>query len=533
MNLYFLNLFRHKWAAGLLAAGLFAGCMAVITSDVKGDDEEIHSGIRVSVDLSSANQTVYGFGASDAWSTQFVGKNWPLEKRERIADLLFSTSVDSSGNPEGIGLSIWRFNIGAGSAKQGEESGITDPWRRAEGFLLDDGTFDETKQAGQQWFLKAARERGVETFIAFSNSPPVQLTRNGLAFADGGVSSNLPEENYPAFAGFLADVVNYFEEKGIPIYAISPVNEPQWNWSSGNNQEGSPWQNHEIAKLVRVLDEYFTRHKVPSKIEIPEAAQINFLYEDGPAGRGNQLDYFWGNPETRISDLKKLSSAVAAHSYYTTWPVSEMIRHRKNLRTYLDSLEEPPELWMSEYCILEDNEEVRGPGRNLGMDPALYMARVIHYELTLAGASAWQWWLGVSPYDYNDGLFYIDHDPYDGEIYESKKLWVMGNFSWFIRPGALRLDVMMDDSLSEEERASRLMVSAYRNRDSSLAIVAVNYSVSDQTLLLDNELLRSDFKSYNLYITSEEASLEKRELTKPDAHITIPARSVATIVLES
>lgn len=26
------------------------------------------------------HQTIYGFGASDAWSIQFVGKNWPLKK---------------------------------------------------------------------------------------------------------------------------------------------------------------------------------------------------------------------------------------------------------------------------------------------------------------------------------------------------------------------------------------------------------------------------------------------------------------------
>src|SRR5690606_22555438 len=35
-------------------------------------------------------QTIHNFGASDAWSVQFVGENWPVEKRSRIADLLFS-----------------------------------------------------------------------------------------------------------------------------------------------------------------------------------------------------------------------------------------------------------------------------------------------------------------------------------------------------------------------------------------------------------------------------------------------------------
>jgi len=34
------------------------------------------------------------------------------------------------------------------------------------------------------------------------------------------------------------------------------------------------------------------------------------------------------------------------------------------------------ELRMSEYCLLETNPEVRGAGRELGIDPALYLARV-------------------------------------------------------------------------------------------------------------------------------------------------------------
>jgi hypothetical protein len=41
---------------------------------------------------------------------------------ERIADLLFSREIDSQGRPKGIRLSIWRFNIGAGTAEHGEAS---------------------------------------------------------------------------------------------------------------------------------------------------------------------------------------------------------------------------------------------------------------------------------------------------------------------------------------------------------------------------------------------------------------------------
>ena len=45
-------------------------------------------------------QTIDGFGASDAWRAQFVGKNWPAAKRNKIADLLFSQEDDEEGNPK-------------------------------------------------------------------------------------------------------------------------------------------------------------------------------------------------------------------------------------------------------------------------------------------------------------------------------------------------------------------------------------------------------------------------------------------------
>ena len=62
-------------------------------------------------DPSKTYQAIDNFAASDAWSCQFVG-NWPEEKKNAIADLLFSTDTLKDGTPKGIGLSMWRYNIG-------------------------------------------------------------------------------------------------------------------------------------------------------------------------------------------------------------------------------------------------------------------------------------------------------------------------------------------------------------------------------------------------------------------------------------
>src|SRR5690606_1524846 len=89
---------------------------------------EIQTGVlQFEIDPGTTYQTIDNFGASDAWSCQFVGQ-LHIAKKEKIADLLFSKQMDPNGNPEGIGLSLWRFNLGAGSARQGKASGIKDEW---------------------------------------------------------------------------------------------------------------------------------------------------------------------------------------------------------------------------------------------------------------------------------------------------------------------------------------------------------------------------------------------------------------------
>lgn len=126
---------------------------------------------KLKIDTKTTYQTIHSFGASDCWSMQMVGENYPLEKREKIANLLFSKELDTAGNPKGIGLSMWRFNIGAGSTEQGVDSKITNGWRRAECFL-ENGKYNWDKQRGQRWFLEAAKRKNVDFTLGFLNSAP-------------------------------------------------------------------------------------------------------------------------------------------------------------------------------------------------------------------------------------------------------------------------------------------------------------------------------------------------------------------------
>ena len=85
---------------------------------------------KVTLDLSKTYQTIAGFAASDCWNVAWVGKYW-TGKREELARYLFSQDM-VGGHPQGIGLSMWRVNLGGGSYEQGNNSGITTVTRRAE-----------------------------------------------------------------------------------------------------------------------------------------------------------------------------------------------------------------------------------------------------------------------------------------------------------------------------------------------------------------------------------------------------------------
>ena len=181
-------------------------------------------------------QVMEHFGASDAWSMHVLGK-WPEEKQKQIADWLFSTENDANGKPKGIGLSLWRFNLGAGSTEQGDASQIGSPWMRTECFLQPDGSYNWDKQEGQRNFLRLAKERGVNKFLAFLNSPPVYFTQNGLATNTGRDGTlNLKDEHYEDFARFLANVIKGVEKKdGIKFDYLSPFNEPDdWGTRTGS-----------------------------------------------------------------------------------------------------------------------------------------------------------------------------------------------------------------------------------------------------------------------------------------------------------
>lgn len=488
------------------------------------------------VDKNITYQEIDNFSASDAWRCHFVGKYWPQEKKEEIADLLFKREFDEKGNPKGMALTNWRVNVGAGSYENREAKEVNNSWNRTECFLLPDGTYDFSKQAGQQWFMKAAKERGVNNFLFFTNSAPYFMTRSGATVSTDRNYINLQEDKFDDFARFLVNCTKHFRGLGYDVNYISPINEPNVEWHTNAFQEGSFATKSDIYRLVAELDKVIEEEQVETKILIPELGELKYLFEvDSAANMPDDIIHsmFYKNGEYSVLGFKNLFNCVAAHDYWTAYPPKLLVDIRTDLRKALEQNGQQTKFWASEYCILEKNKEITmEPSPIKSINLGLYVARIIHSDLALANASAWQWWTALSMgEDVPIQLLPMKDSStesikYDGIISPTKMFWTTANYSFFIRPGMKRIDVKPTHIVSDLEAATSLMVSSYTDNKEIITVI-INYTDKEEQLDLKCEKA----KTGKLYVTSIDKNLEyvgEHALKK----LSIPARSVVTVVVK-
>ena len=75
--------------------------------------------------------------------------------------------------------------------------------------------------------------------------------------------------------------------------------------------------------------------------------------------------------------------------------MDNMVSEHRQPREYIDRVS--PGLWgigNTKYGVMENNTESKSDcwGGGLGMDIALYVARIIYYDITAVQASLWLWW---------------------------------------------------------------------------------------------------------------------------------------------
>lgn len=456
---------------------------------------------KITIDESITYQTMESFGTSGAWWSQYVGgftedaNEIGISTREAIAELLFDRE-------KGIGLTCYRYNLGAGSVES-KNGTFWDNHRRAQCFETEPGVYDFTKDENAVWFLNKATELGVEEVVLFCNSPLVRLTDNGLAhMTEGGSRSNLSPENYPEFAKYCMDVAEHFVEEGIPVKFISPINEPQWDWYNG--QEGCHYSAKEVAEVyLAFLDELESRPALEGvKLSGPESGEW----------KGDATVYT--SAVLSNARLREHFDTIDNHSYWSN-DVDKQTFKNWMIVHYPDV-----KLRTSEWCEMVNGSDVT-------MDSAFHIAQEIASDIRILEVVSWQNWVGVAPGGYRDGLIYIDEK--SQKFRALKRLWSFGNYSRYVRPGYVRVDIQTGTS-DQERMLPTAFAGTNDDGEHELVMVFVNEGVTGQEFILEGV---RDYERIAVYVTSDEYDLEcvLEDAYDPSQPVTVPKRSVTTIVL--
>ena len=324
-----------------------------------------------------------------------------------------------------------------------------------------------------QWYralatAKYAQSQGAIVFASPWN-PPDSMCET-FSKSNDSDAKRLKKSSYGAYAQHLNDFYNYMKRNGVNLYAISIQNEPDWGF------DWTWWTEDEC---------------------------VDFL-----ANYGGQLQFPVMSPESlsyRKSYYDKILANSQANANVDIWGTHFYGTSRQNM-DYPKLESDRREIFMTEVYTDSKNDADVWP-------MALDVSENIHNGLVVGNMNAYVWWYirrSYGPMKENGTL--------------SKRGYCMAQYSKFVRPGDIRI-------AATEQPASNVYISAYKNDENQVAIVAINKSDSEYNQVFD---LGQNITDVDRYRTS---ASENIAATKNMAHETstfwaqLPANSVSTFVV--
>jgi O-glycosyl hydrolase len=430
-------------------------------------------------------QTMQGFGASGAWWAQLTG-SWEEPVRKEIAALLYSKT-------DGIGMSVYRHNLGGGSKENPAENYPT-PSRMASSYETAAGGYDFTRDAAATQTLRDCVEAGATEVVLFVNSPPESMTRNHKAYCEKAWRANLIKGKEAAFARYVCDLATHFLAQGLPVKYISPVNEPLWIWTQKSGQEGCHYHPAGIRRVFRAFARELESRPLLANVRLagPENGDIRFL------------NWLYIRAAVGPQKIRKHFVTLDTHSYCVPQPKALMPLAKRlyalEAKLFLPNLPRKTTEW-THMC----------GGRDYGMDSALEQARVMFEDFRLLNVCGWQHWIACSEVDFCDGLLYLDLKKQS--CARTKRYAAFGNFSKFVPPGANRIRVRCDGAGAE--------VLGFTHAGKTILVLR-NPGPQTQASVAATAVAAT------LYVTDETRDLEP--VAMDAARFSVPAHSVCTLV---
>jgi len=400
----------------------------------------------VTVQLDSTHQTIEGFGINDTWQAIPSAK----------VSLLFSPT-------SGIGLSILRIGMAAdGSLYNSGESSNISAAKSAAG--------SDFKVIGSVW-----------------NATSDCRDSNTRDKANSSYGGHLKTSCYESFATSIA---NFASSNG--LYAMGVANEPDFvscgtSDPCNGDYDTMAYTANEMVAFIKVVGPKLKAKNV--KVLAPEASEwihqwSNISAGPSPSGK-NSSDPLgcgcFGMTIDAATAAKCASKCTTGDGYdyghvmaadATAWAAFDIIGvHQYDSQMGYawpsDVTAAKKEIWQTEMSGVKWWPEV-GPSSDIAN--GVVVAGWIHSALAVGDASAWIWWWYApmsSGTNDNEGIWLQSGT-------DTKRHFTIGNYSKFVRPGYVRVDVNGNSNAD-------LLISAYTG-SSNVVVVAINKGTAAATV---------------------------------------------------
>ncbi len=430
-------------------------------------------------------QEYVGFGASFTESSAWNLATIPETLRKEVLTRLFSPT-------KGAGFSLTRTHINSSDYANGHYTYVDANDTDLSTFTINEDlkgfTGDENDQIKGielvtpsydmiPMILEASSITGADfKIIASPWSPPSWMKQGETAEMTNG---SLAPKFYGVWARYLSKYISAYAKQGIPIWGITPQNEPlhahdaRWDSNGFTPEQGRDFlRDHLGPQLVK--DGHLTLDNLDAGVRVliydhnksTMNTYVNATYNDPEAAK-----YAWGTAFHwyASSELEKNNwHAEALDTLRTHWPKKGMIHTESSID--IDANDPIGQYW---------RESMDYAGTFVPFDT--YVHDIIT-DLNHGTQGYIEWCMILSnkgqpnPYDnFNSAPVLIN--PTTDEVIYTPLYYLLSHFSKFIRPGAHRIAI-------EGEETKGLIYTAAMNTDASIAVVLFNSTDEPMEILL-------------------------------------------------
>lgn len=450
----------QRYAKLILACGMLQGVLSLPAQPAGS----------ITLRCNDLRQTIDGFGVGEAdWADDI----FIFPKREQVLDALFA--------PDGLNANILRGEIFphyATGKLQADFATASDtslhvaqhPEKVERNDLL---------RRGQFWLTSHVQQKYPEVRFNFSTwSPPAWMKDGNRATELYPASQGkLKSEHYQHYADYLADFCEAYNKAGIPIYAVSPSNEPgyaaPWNSCLWTPQEMGDFIQHNLLPTLQKRN-----------------LKVKVLFGENPAwstvfDRLKMISSadFVNNVLQTHADMPEKNIIAAGHGYVLpdTIPLPAELR-RTPIVPFEEALKRNIPMWVTEISDITPLD--------VSMEDGLRWATAFHEYLMEAQVSAIIWWLGAQPTKTNESLIVLNQQ--EGSFIKTKRYDTFGNYTRYIPRGSRGMG-NQPNGLPEEVKVSSFR---YGNQFTIVVVNPTDRQLTSQLLLENGKVVKGSLRNY-------------------------------------